>query len=100
MPTHTGTKSKGETMIPARCDDLPPEALEELFSSLASWIASSGLLLLMLNAAMRQPIVANRVAAALRSLETVRAQLDALIASAHTREDCDAIDPPDGAHFQ
>jgi hypothetical protein len=79
------------------CDQLPPEALEELFSSLANWISSSGLLLLMLNAAMKQPAVGNRVAIAMGSLETIAAQLEDLIAQARKRAAREADGPPEDA---
>jgi hypothetical protein len=69
-------------MIQASHDELPSEALEELFNSLSSWISSSALLLLMLNASLRQPAVGNRVAATLGSLESIHAQLDSLIVAA------------------
>jgi hypothetical protein len=86
-------------MIPASHDELPSEALEELFSSLASWISSSALLLLMLNASLRQPAVGARVAATLLSLENVRAQLDSLIVAARCNG-FDAAEPSGGVRLQ
>ncbi len=72
--------------------------LAERWSSRARRV--SWLLLLMLNAAMKQPAVGNRVAIVMGSLETIAAQLEDLIVQARKRAAREADGPPDDAPLQ
>ena len=72
--------------------------LAERWSSLARRVP--WLLLLMLNAAMKQPAVGNRVAIVMGSLETIAAQLEDLIVQARKRAAREADGPPDDAPLQ